>query len=106
LTASERATCTDRNMSLAAEDRRLLRMKSRMFGTAMAASVPATASVIISSNSVKPRCADGLACIRRVPRMGADYIHGPQGDQGAPTSGTTAGTDGAGAGASVKKRQM
>ena len=38
--------------------------------------------------------------------MGADYIHGPKGDQCAPTSGTMAGTDGAGARASVKNRPM
>jgi hypothetical protein len=101
LTASERATWTDRSMSLAAEDRRLLRMKSRMFGTAIAASVPATASVIISSNSVKPRWAREATFIG-VPRMGADYIGGPEGDQRPPTSGTGAGMDGADGGASVK----
>ena len=34
--------------------------------------------------------------------MGADYIYGPKGDQCAPTSGTDAGTDGAGGCGSVK----
>ena len=56
LIASVRARLNDRSRSFEAELKRLFWMKERRFGTATPANTPATASVTMSSVSVKPRC--------------------------------------------------
>src|SRR6266513_5483727 len=61
LIASVRARLNDRSRSFEAELSRLFRMKVVMFGTAIIARTPATASVTMSSVSVKPRCVLTLA---------------------------------------------
>jgi hypothetical protein len=54
LMASDRATWVERSRSFTAPVSLPLRMKSRMFGMATAASTPAKATVIINSKIVKP----------------------------------------------------
>src|SRR5205823_5822888 len=61
LIASVRARLKERSRSFEAKLRRLFWRKVRMFGTAIIARTPATATVTMSSVSVKPRCALMLA---------------------------------------------